>query len=84
MHQGEVLEKLSRVGLKLRLKKCHLFSKEMKYLGRMVSSEGVKTSPEKTEAESACPVKKNLGAMYLLQEICSGICGYNQAHSSVY
>ena len=53
--EAEHLEKLARVfdrmrkhGLKLKLQKCHLFQKEITYLGHCISKHGVRKDPEKT------------------------------------
>ncbi len=51
------LERLERVlqrfwhhGLKVKLSKCCFFQKEVRYLGHVISSEGVSTDPEKIQA----------------------------------
>ena len=53
--EAEHLEKLARVfdrmrkhGLKLKPQKCHLFQKEITYLGHCISKHGVRKDPEKT------------------------------------
>jgi hypothetical protein len=43
---GMVLQRLSKHGLKVKPGKCHLFKREVKYLGHVVSAEGVKTDPD--------------------------------------
>ena len=45
-----VLGKLGEAGLKLKARKCQLFRHEVSYLGHIVSKDGVKTDPKKTEA----------------------------------
>jgi hypothetical protein len=50
----EVLQRLSNAGLKLSPKKCHLFQKSVKFLGHVVSGEGISTDPEKIRAVSEC------------------------------
>ncbi len=44
-----VFKRLQDVGLKLKPKKCNLFQKKVKYLGHVISSEGIETDPDKTE-----------------------------------
>ena len=45
-----VFERIRSANLKLKAKKCILFSKEVEYLGHIISGEGVKTDPKKVEA----------------------------------
>lgn len=45
-----VLERFKNANLKLKPSKCELLKKEVRYLGHIVSSEGVKTDPEKIKA----------------------------------
>ena len=47
---GRVFHKLREHGLKLEAAKCQFFQRPVKYLGHVVSSEGVATDPAKTEA----------------------------------
>jgi len=44
---GQVFARLRSANLKLNPKKCSFFKKEIKYLGYVVSKEGIKTDPEK-------------------------------------
>ena len=46
----EVFSRLDRQGLKVKLSKCHFFQKEVKYLGHVVSEQGVATDPDKLAA----------------------------------
>ncbi len=52
-----VLHRLEVEGLKARLRKCSFFQKEVKYLGHVISAEGVSTDPSKVEAVAQwrCP-----------------------------
>lgn len=54
-----VLGRLRSAHLKLKPKKCHLFQKEVLYLGHVVSEEGVSTDPAKIEAVSCWPTPTN-------------------------
>lgn len=45
-----VLGRLKREGLKAKLEKCAFFKQQVKYLGHVVSSQGVATDPSKVEA----------------------------------
>lgn len=46
----EVFWRLRQHGLKLEPRKCHLFQREVTYLGHVISEQGVATDPAKTAA----------------------------------
>ena len=45
-----VLKRLKEKGIKLNLKKCHFFKREVKYLGRLVSKDGYRADPQESIA----------------------------------
>src|SRR4029434_3002606 len=47
-HLEQVFTRPQEHGLKLQPRKCHLFQKQVVYLGHVVSSQGVATDPDKT------------------------------------
>ena len=51
-----VFQRLLDFGLKLKPKKCHLLMKKIKYLGHMVSEEGIEADREKIEAIQEWPL----------------------------
>ena len=54
----KVFERLKEAGLKLKPKKCHLFKRKVKYLGHVISDQGIETDPGKTDVICAWPVPK--------------------------
>ncbi len=46
---------MERVGIKLNLSKCHIGQKEIKFLGHIVSKEGLKPDPGNVEAINMKP-----------------------------
>ena len=50
-----VFNKLRAASLKLKPSKCDLFRKEIKYLGHVVSNEGVSTDPDKIKSATEWP-----------------------------
>ena len=55
-----VFQCLHECGLKLKPSKCVFFQKEVKYLGHVISEDGIQTDPEKVEAVKNWPVPKNI------------------------
>ena len=51
----KVFSKLKSHGLKMKPSKCNFFHTSVKYLGHIVSADGVSTDPEKTEAIRSWP-----------------------------
>ncbi|KAK7159830.1 hypothetical protein R3I94_005997 [Phoxinus phoxinus] len=56
----QVLNRLKEYGLKLAPEKCRFFQTSVKYLGHVVSKDGVKTDPAKIEALKTWPRPTNL------------------------
>ena len=54
-----VLEALSRASLSIATDKCKLASKELQYLGHIVSGQGIKPDPSKTAKIQAWPKPTN-------------------------
>lgn len=52
---GMVFDRLLEYNLKLKPKKCHLFQKEVEYLGHIVGAAGVKTDPRKIDCVQNWP-----------------------------
>lgn len=48
-----MLKALQRHGVKLRPTKCELFRKEVRYVGRLVSADGVRLDPKDLDAIQA-------------------------------
>ena len=55
-----VFTRLQEHNLKLKASKCDFFKSEVTYLGHVVSEEGIKTDPEKTDAIKIWPVPKSI------------------------
>ena len=55
-----VFQRLHTYNLKLKASKCEFFKKEVTYLGHVVSTEGIKTDPEKIRALKDWPVPKSV------------------------
>ena len=55
-HLRQVFQRLKVEGLKLKTSKCNLCLKEVEFLGHLVSADGVRTDPRKTDKVATWPV----------------------------
>ena len=53
---ASVFNRLSQAGLKLKPEKCSFFQRSVRFLGHVVSAEGIATDPEKVRAVAEWPV----------------------------
>ncbi len=51
----EVLMRFREHGLKLKPRKCHLFQRQVEFLGHTVNREGVHTNPKNSQASPLLP-----------------------------
>lgn len=54
-----VFDRLAEYGLKLSPQKCKLFQTEVRYLGHLISQNGIATDPEKIGALKSWPIPQN-------------------------
>ena len=55
-----MFDRIRAAGLKLKPTKCRFLRKEVASLGHVVSSDGIKTDPEKVKAVKTWPVPLNV------------------------
>lgn len=66
-----VLQRLRETGLKIKVEKCHFLQSEVKFLGHIVSAQGVSTDPEKVSAVKHWPVPNALKELRSFLGFCS-------------
>ena len=49
-HIKQVFEKLQAAKLSMKISTCHFFTKEIQYLGHILSAKGIQPLPSKTQA----------------------------------
>jgi hypothetical protein len=67
----EVLTRVRKGGLKISPKKCHFFQAKVKFLGHVVSSEGIATDPEKITAVQEWPTPSSVHEVRSFLGTCS-------------
>jgi len=55
-----ILDRLERYTLKLKPTRCHLFQRRVKFLGHVVSGEGIECDPDKVAAIATWPTPTNI------------------------
>lgn len=55
-----VFQHLEKAGMKLKPRKCHFAKCEVRYLGHIISREGIQADPEKIQAMISYPVPKDV------------------------
>lgn len=73
---NHVFTRLREANLKLKPSKCILFQKSVKFLGHVVSENGISTDPDKISAIQKWTVPKNVKEM----KSFLGLCGYYRRH----
>jgi len=68
----QVFARFREIGMKLAPKKCHLFQEKVRYVGHIVSADGVGTDPDKTRHIAEWPVPVNTDELRTFL----GFCGY--------
>ena len=75
-HLAEVFEVLRQNKLVCQIDKCHFFLKQLKYLGKVVSGEGVATDPELIEWMVNYPKPTNVKQVRSFLGLCSCYKGF--------
>lgn len=78
-----VFIRLDQAGLKLKPKKCHFFREKVKFLGHVVSSEGISTDPDKIDKVKNCPNPKNVHEVKSITGLCSYYRQFIPSYSDV-
>ena len=61
LHIKKVFEKLQSAKFSMKVSKCHFLSKEMQYLGHILSTKGICPLPLKTQAiQKMCKAQTNI------------------------
>ena len=67
----EIMRRIQSNGLKLKPKKCNLFRKSINYLGRVISTSGIKADPKKLDSVANWDKPANLKEIRSFLGFCS-------------
>ena len=77
----QIFQRLRDAGLKLKPGKCKLLQRRLKYLGHIVSEEGVECDPDLTKdlltwktPATVKDVRRFFGICWILSQICARFC----------
>ncbi|XP_023028732.2 retrovirus-related Pol polyprotein from transposon 17.6 [Leptinotarsa decemlineata] len=62
-HLKIIFERFRRAGITLKLKKCNFIRKEIKFLGHIITSEGIKMDEDRIDAIQKFPIPRNVKAL---------------------
>lgn len=67
----DVLQRMREYNITVNKDKCRFFCSSIKYLGHIITPDGLKSDPSKTEAILARPTPKNLQQLFSFLQMCS-------------
>ena len=70
-HINDVLERINRAGLKLKLSKCKFAQDSLDFLGHVITKDGVKPDPKKIESVQNFPVPNDITGLRSFLGLCS-------------
>lgn len=79
-HLEYVLSKLSEANMTINIKKCNFFRQEVKFLGHILSTKGIRIDNEKVTAIMKFPVPKNIKHLRAFL----GFCNYSRKFCEKY
>ena len=82
-HLRQVFECLSNANLTLKPSKCKFAIKNVKYLGHIISEDGIKVDPDKTMAVSSFPVPKTVKEVRSFLGMCNYYRKFVKSYSSL-
>lgn len=84
----EALTRLKRAGLKVNIQKARLFQRETKFLGHVVSGDGVRPDEDKVKAVVTWPTPQNVAQLRSWLGLCAYerrfICNYSHVAQPLY
>ncbi len=66
-----IFQRFEQANLKLKPRKCHLFKKEIEFLGHIISEQGVRTDPKKVECVENWPEPTTVKEVRSFLGLCS-------------
>ena len=77
------MESIGRSGMKLNNNKCEFMVAEVKFLGHLISSEGIKPDPEKIHAIADMPIPQNKEELQRFLGMTNYLCKFIHNYSEI-
>ena len=79
----QVFDRLEQAGLKLKLSKCRFAVSKVKYLGHILSPEGISPNPEKVDVIKNYPTPKNVKQVRQFLGLCNYYRRFQKDYSQI-
>lgn len=82
-HLNELFSRLRKAGMTLNPKKCKFAAKQVKYLGQVISKDGIHVDPDKTKVIDTFPTPKTVKEIRSFLGMCNYYRRFIKSYSSV-
>ena len=83
IHLQQLFERLRSAGLTLKPTKCKFAAKQVKFLGHMISKEGIQVDPDKTKVIDTLPTPKTVKEVRSFLGMCNYYRRFIKSYSSI-
>ena len=83
VHLSALFDKLIEANLRLKPSKCQFACKEVRYLGHVISKEGIAVDPEKTTSIKSFKAPRNIKEVRMFLGLCNYYRKFIQNHSKI-
>ena len=83
VHLQQLFERLRSAGLTLKPTKCKFAAKQVKFLGHMISKDGIQVDPDKTKVIDTLPTPKTVKEIRSFLGMCNYYRRFIKSYSSI-
>ena len=79
----DVMRCIENSGMKLNMEKCVFMAEEIKFLGHVISADGIRPDPEKVKAINEMPVPQNREELQRFLGMTNYLCKFISSYSEI-